>query len=95
MGKYFTKILHQNFISYPPNLWGGGLNVLISFLLLQALEVDLDESVSQMPKCNINVFFFSYSKKEKKKKRVRMSTADLVHHHNYLSGILFLVNEVG
>lgn len=24
-----------------------------------------------------------------------MSTADLVHHHNYLSGILFLVNEVG
>lgn len=76
----------------------GGLNVLISFLLWQALEVDLDKSVSQMPKCNINVFFFSFSKKKKRRKKeesLQMRTADLVHHRNYLSGIRFLVNEVG
>lgn len=68
----------------------GGLNVLISFLLWQALEVDLDKRVSQVPKCNINVFFF-----QKNKKSLQMRTADLVHHRNYLSGIRFLVNEGG
>lgn len=42
------------------------LNVLISFLLSQSLKVDLDKSVSQIPKCYINVSFFSFSKKNKK-----------------------------
>lgn len=70
-----------------------GLNVLISFLLSQSLKVELDKSVSQRPKCNINVFFFSFFKKIKK--NLQMSTAYLVHHHNYLSSILLLVNEVG
>lgn len=94
MGKYFTKILHQKYISYSPNLWGG-LNVLISFLLFsQSLKVDLDKTVSQMPKCNINVFFFLLPFK-RGKKNLQMRTADLVHHHNYLSSILLLVNEVG
>lgn len=49
---------------------GGRLNVLISFPLSQSLKVDLDKSVSQMPKCNINVFFFSFSKKDLKKKNI-------------------------
>ena len=63
-----------------------GLNVLISFLLSQSLKVDLDKSVSQMPKCNINVFFFSFSKR---KKNLQRTTADPAHYHNYVSSVFY------
>lgn len=44
----------------------GGIKCPHSFFCsCKSLKVDLDKSVSQMPKCNINVFFFPFSKKKK------------------------------